>query len=55
MKTRGHFLTNAAATSPLSLALRNITADWGSDVRDWKAGMNLFAILNEDRFVRPSM
>ena len=34
------------------LALRNITADWGRAAHDWKAAMNQFAILYEDRFTQ---
>jgi len=33
----------------------NITADWGRAAHDWKAAMNQFAILYEERFVRPSV
>jgi transposase-like protein len=36
----------------LWLALRNITADWSRAAHDWKAAMNQFAILYEDRFTR---
>lgn len=55
IKTRGHFPTDEAATKLIWLALRNITADWGRVAHDWKAAMNQFAILYEDRFVRPSV
>jgi len=55
IKTRGHFPTDEAATKLIWLALRNITADWGRAAHDWKAAMNQFAILYEDRFVRPSV
>ncbi|RAR54564.1 mutator family transposase [Paraburkholderia unamae] len=53
IKTRCHFPTNEAATKPIWLALRNITADWGRAAHDWKVAMSQFAILSEDRFVRP--
>ena len=33
-----------------SLALRNITADWGRAAKDWKEAMNQFAILYAERF-----
>ncbi len=55
IKIRGHFPTDEAATKLIWLALRNITADWGRAAHDWKAAMNQFAILYEDRFVRPSV
>jgi putative transposase len=54
IKTRSHFPTDDAATKLLWLALRNITADWGRAAKDWKAAMNQFAILYQDRFVRPA-
>lgn len=52
IKTRGHFPTDEAATKLIWLALRNITADWSRPGRDWKAAMNQFAILYEDRFLK---
>ncbi|ONY74587.1 IS256 family transposase, partial [Burkholderia cenocepacia] len=54
-KTRGHFPTDEAATKLIWLALRNITANWGSAAHDWKTAMNQFAILYADRFIRPSV
>ena len=54
LKTRGHFPTDEAATKLIWLALRNITANWGNAAHDWKAAMNQFAILYEDRFTRPT-
>jgi transposase-like protein len=50
IKTRGHFPSDDAAIKLIWLALRNITADWGRASRDWKAAMNQFAIIYEDRF-----
>lgn len=55
IKTRGHFPNDDAATKLLWLALRNITTDWGRPARDWKQALIQFAILYEDRFVRPSV
>ena len=55
IKTRGHFPTDEAATNLIWLALRNITADWGRPVHHWKAAMNQFAILYEDRFLKTSL
>ena len=52
IKTRGHFPSDDAATKLIWLALRNITADWGRAAHDWKAAMNQFAILYEDRFTQ---
>ena len=50
IKTRGHFPSDEAATKLIWLALRNITAQWSRATRDWKAAMNQFAIIYEDRF-----
>ena len=51
IKTRGHFPTDEAATKLIWLALRNITADWSKAAHHWRAAMNQFAILYEDRFL----
>lgn len=53
IKTRGHFPSDDAATKLIWLALRNITAEWGRPARDWKQAMNRFAILYQERFIRP--
>ena len=53
IKTRGHFPSDDAASKLIWLALRNITADWSRASPDWKAAMNQFAILYQDRFARP--
>jgi putative transposase len=55
IKTRGHFPSDDAATKLIWLALRNITAEWGRASHNWKAAMNQFAILYEDRFTKPSL
>ncbi len=52
IKTRGHFPGDDAATKLIWLALRNITADWRRPVHHWRAAMNQFAILYEDRFTK---
>lgn len=52
IKTRGHFPSDDAAAKLIWLALRNITADWGRAVQNWKEAMNQFAILYEDRFTK---
>ncbi|WP_256662045.1 IS256 family transposase [Pseudomonas sp. S150] len=54
IKTRGHFPTDEAATKLIWLALKNITANWGSAAHDWKSAMNQFAVLYGDRFIRPN-
>jgi len=54
IKTRGHFPNDDAATKLIWLALRNITATWVRGARTWKAAMNQFAILYEDRFTAPN-
>jgi putative transposase len=52
IKTRGHFPTDDAASKLIWLALRNITAGWGSAAHHWKEAMNQFAILYAERFIR---
>ncbi len=54
IKTRGHFPSDDAATKLIWLALRNITQDWSRASHNWKAAMNQFAILYEDRFMKSS-
>ena len=53
IKTRGHFPHDEAATKLIWLALRNITAGWGTAANYWHLAMNQFAILYEDRFTVP--
>ena len=53
IKTRGHFPSDEAAGKLIWLALRNITTNWGRAAREWKEAMNQFAILYQDRFIRP--
>jgi putative transposase len=55
IKTRGHFPNDDAALTLLYLALRNITTTWTLPVREWKAAMQQFAVLYDDRFLRPDM
>jgi len=52
IKTRGHFPTDEAATKLIWLALRHITADWTKPAHQWKAAMNQFAVLYDDRFLK---
>lgn len=51
IKNRGHFPNDEAAMKLLYLALRNITNGWTVPPRTWKAAMNQFAILFEDRLL----
>ena len=56
IKTRGQFPTDEAATKLIWLALRNITARWGSKAGNhWHLAMQQFAILYEDRFTVPTV
>jgi putative transposase len=52
IKTRGHFPTDEAATKLIWLALRNIMADWSRPAHHWRAALNQFAIVYEDRFLK---
>ena len=52
IKTRGHFPSGEAASKPIWLALRNITAEWSRAAKEWKLAMNQFAILHEERFAQ---
>jgi transposase-like protein len=52
IKTRGHFPSDDAASKLIWLALRNITSEWRRATREWKAAMNQFARLYEDRFTQ---
>ena len=54
IKTRGHFPNDDAATKLIWLDLRNITANHGRSVREWREAMNQFAILYEERFTEPA-
>ena len=49
IKNRGSFPTDEAVLKLLYLALRNITARWTMPVKDWRAALNRFAIIFEDR------
>jgi putative transposase len=48
-KNRGSFPNDEAMFKLLYLALRNIAKKWTLPIRDWKAAMNRFSILFEDR------
>ncbi len=49
IKNRGSFPTDEAVLKLLYLALRNITQRWTMPVKDWRAALNRFAIIFEDR------
>lgn len=48
-KNRGSFPNDAAMFKLLYLALNNIAKKWTMPIRDWKAALNRFSILFEDR------
>jgi hypothetical protein len=52
IKTRGSFPNEEAALKLLCLALERIAKKWTRPVQDWKAALNRFAILYEDRLPR---
>lgn len=49
IKNRGSFPTDEAAVKLLYLALQNITKRWTMPIKDWRAALNRFAIIFEDR------
>src|ERR1041385_5716100 len=48
-KTRGSFPNDEAVFKLLYLALRNIAKNWTRSMHDWKAALNRFAIVYENR------
>ena len=48
-KTRRSFPNDEAVLKLLYLALRNIANRWTMPIHDWKAALNRFAIIYEDR------
>lgn len=48
-KNRGSFPNDAAMFKLLYLALNNIAKKWTMPIRDWRAALNRFTILFEDR------
>jgi len=42
-----------SGSTPIWLALRNITADWGRAAKEWRQAMNQFAIAYGERFTNP--
>jgi putative transposase len=49
IKTRGSFPSEDAALKLLYLALERVSKKWTRPVQDWKAALNRFAIVYEDR------
>jgi putative transposase len=49
IKNRGSFPTDEAALKLLYLALQNISRKWTMPIKDWKAALNRFAIIFEER------
>jgi putative transposase len=50
-KARSSFPNDEAVLKLLYLALRNIAKKWTMPIRDWKAALNRFAIVYEDRML----
>jgi putative transposase len=48
-KNRGHFPNDDAMFKLLYLALKNIAKKWTMPIRDWKAALNQFTIMFEER------
>ena len=55
IKTRGSFPHEEAALKLLFLALERVAKKWTRPVTDWKAALNRFAILFEDRVLRGAL
>lgn len=49
IKNRGSFPSDEAALKLLYLALQNIARKWTMPIKEWKAALNRFAILFEER------
>ena len=49
IKNRGSFPSDEAALKLLYLALQNIARKWTMPIKEWKAALNRFAIIFEDR------
>jgi len=48
-KNRGAFPNDESMLKLLYLALNNIAKKWTMPIRDWKAALNRFSILFDDR------
>ena len=49
IKNRGSFPADEAALKLLYPALQNIAQKWTMSIKEWKAALNRFALLSEDR------
>jgi putative transposase len=49
LKNRGAFPSDEAAIKLLYLAIEHISRRWTKQIADWKAALNRFVILFEDR------
>ena len=52
IKNRGSFPSDEALFKLFYLALKNISKKWTMPIRDWKAALNRFTILFEDRMTK---
>jgi hypothetical protein len=52
IKTRGSFPNEEAALKLLYLGLERVAKKWTRPVQDWKAALNRFAIVYQDRLPR---
>ena len=50
LKNHRLFPTDAAALKVVYLAIQNVARKWTMPIRDWKAALNQFAIVFDDRF-----
>ncbi|KXJ04642.1 Transposase for insertion sequence element ISRM3, partial [Exaiptasia diaphana] len=55
VKTRGHFPTEDALYKVLYLAISGSAKKWTMPIQNWKAALNQFAIMFEDRFPKEAM
>jgi putative transposase len=53
VRTRGHFPTDEAAVKLLFLVLRNAAKEWKMPTREWSEAKTQFAIMFDERFVKP--
>ena len=49
IKTRSSLPTDEAVTRLFYLALNNISKKWSMPIQDWKAALNRFTILFDER------
>jgi transposase-like protein len=51
LKNRGAFPNDESIQKILYLALQNASKKWNRPIRDWKAALNQFVLLFEDRLL----